>query len=323
MNWIKQNTFLAGLLALLVVGIIGLGYFFMTKRGEYAEAQERLETANKAKKDLQTREPFPSEENAEAVRGLVNDYRQKAEAVANKLYVGQAPMAANVRVAQFQEDLALKAEAVKEAASNAGVALAEGFYLGFEKYSAETPLEGAVGQLQYQLDATVWLTNLLFANDVKRFAIEREQLSFEKKRSAAEPERKPRGRNRGGDEKPKPKSKEVAPVAVTYPMEIAIELPERSFQNVLNALSNSSSALGEVSDNGDYYFVTRWMRVENEQNFGPERSDEPEQPDPDEEGNPVEAPPQEINMIFGRQSVRAYLALDLVRFLPKEQAVAE
>ena len=315
MNWIKQNTFLSGLIAVLVIGIGGLGFFFTKARGEYADAQERLVTAYKDKRNLEQKKPFPNDANAAEVRNLVNDYRKKAEAVANKMYVSQVAMPSGLRVAQFQEDLALKVDAVVEAATASGVTLPEGFYLGMDKYRAQVPLEGAVDQLQYQLNATYWLSNLLLANDVKRFAIEREQMPFEKREAAAPPQR-----NRRGNDKDKSRGK-PKPVAVTYPMELAIELPEKSFQEVLNALSNTSSALGEAAEEGDYYFVTRWMRLENESLIGPERADEPEEIELEEGEEPdVEPEAQGINMVFGRENVRAYMALDLVRFLPKAEA---
>ena len=238
MNWIKQNTFLSGLIALLVIGIGGLGFFFTKARGEFADAQDRLAAAYKSKRDLQGQKPFPSSENAAVVRDLVSDYRKKAEAVANKMYVGQVP------------------------------------------------LEGAVDQLQFQLNATVWLSNLLLANDVKRFSVKREQMPFETREQAPAP--RARGRNNDrGNAKPKPKAE---PVSVTYPMEIAIELPEKNFQSVLNALSNTSSALGEAADEGEFYFVTRWMRLENQSLIGPERSDEPDDIELEEGEEPAEPP---------------------------------
>ncbi|MEN9021118.1 MAG: hypothetical protein GWQ05_19330 [Verrucomicrobiaceae bacterium] len=314
MNWIKQNTFLSGLIALLVIGLGGLGFFFTKARGEFADAQDRLAAAYKSKRDLQEQKPFPSSENAAVVRDLVSDYRTKAEAVANKMYVGQVPMPTGVRVAQFQEDLALKVDAVVEASSASGVTLPEGFYLGLDKYRAQVPLEGAVDQLQFQLNATVWLSNLLLANDVKRFSVKREQMPFETREQAPAPRARGQSNSRG-NAKPKPKAE---PVSVTYPMEIAIELPEKNFQSVLNALSNTSSALGEAADEGEFYFVTRWMRLENQSLIGPERSDAPDDIELEEGEEPAaEQESQGINMVFGRENVRAYLALDLVRFLPK------
>ena len=314
MNWIKQNTFLSGLIALLVIGIGGLGFFFTKARGEFADAKDSLTKAYAAKRDLQEEEPYPNTENAAVVRDLVSEYRKNAEAVANKMYVSQVPMPTGVRIAQFTEDLALKVDAVVEAASASGVALPEGFYLGLDKYRAQVPLEGAVDQLQFQLDATLWLSNLLLANDVKRFSVKRQQMPFETR--AAAPAAKKKGKKSARGKKAAP-SKKAKPVSVTYPMEIALELPEKSFQAVLNTLSNTSSALGELAEDGEYYFVTRWMRMENQSLIGPERSEEPEEIELEEGEEPAEPEAQGINMVFGRENVRAYLALDLVRFLPK------
>ena len=63
------------------------------------------------------------------------------------------------------------------------------------------------------------------------------------------------------------------------------------------------------------------MRLENESLIGPERADEPEEIELEEGEEPAAEPEaQGINMVFGRENVRAYLALDLVRFLPKAEA---
>ncbi len=329
MNWIKQNTFLSGLLAVLAVGILALGFFFVKARGEYADAKERLSSAFSAKAALERKKPYPNEDNANEMRKLVSEYRQTAEAFTNKMLGAQAVMPAGVRVAQFQEDLALKVDAVTAAAEASGVTLLpETFYLGMDKYRAQVPLEEAVDRLQFQLDATVRLTDLLFANGVTRFGIRRQTMPFET------PEARSRntGRQRSGGRKPAKEEEKEEPVSETYPMELVLELPQRGFQKVLNALSNTAASLTEealpagAEEAGEYYFVTRWMRVENEQLTGPERSDpDDEDEDLDEESNAFEDAEggDELNMVFGAEKVRAYLALDLVRFLkPKTDAVA-
>ena len=108
-----------------------------------------------------------------------------------------------------------------------------------------------------------------------------------------------------------------------------MEITPRGFQEVMNALSNTTAALAEedapagAEEAGEYYFVTRWMRVENEVAVGPERTEDEEEEEDDFADEEVEgedlgfedAGSSDLNMIFGTEKVRAYLALDLVRFL--------
>lgn len=341
MNWIKQNTFLAGLLGVLIVGVLGLGFFLVQARGQHTEAQGRLSSAYSEKARLEGLRPYPSNENADALRKVVNDYRSDANALRNSMLNMQAPMPSGVRVAQFQEDLALKVDAVATAAEASGVVLPEGFYLGMDKYRAQVPLDDAVDRLQFQLDATVRLTDLLFANDVAQFAVRRQTMPFETRnagsasagnRGNARGRGDARGRGRGGSQGSGAAASEEPSVSETFPMEVVMEITPDGFQKVLNALSNTAVSLTEGEDvalggeeAGEYYFVTRWMRVENVIQEGPDRADPDEGEEEEEfvdEDEPFAAAAQEeqLNMAFGAENVRAYLALDLVRFLKTEAA---
>jgi hypothetical protein len=320
MNWIKQNTFLAGLLAVLVIGVAASGLFFMKARGKYTEATEQLSKAFTAKAALEAEQPFPNSANADVVRGLVTNFRTKAEALTAKMISAQAEMPSGVKVARFQENLSDQVSAVVSAAESAGVVLPEGFYLGLDKYRAQVPLDQAVDRLQFQLDATVRLTDVLFANDVGKFSIKRDQMEFELRAAAPV---KPRAG------KPARAAKGVPdePVSEVFPMELAVEMAPRGFQGLLNDLSNTAVTLGvenavDGEPVGEYYFVTRWLRVENEIPTGPERAridDDPADADADAENGEAAAKP-DLNMVFGAEKVRAYLALDLVRFLKAEPA---
>ena len=114
------------------------------------------------------------------------------------------------------------------------------------------------------------------------------------------------------------------PVSEVFPMELVVEMPPRGFQEMLNGLSNTAAALGgedaaaagELA--GEYYFVTRWLRVENETPTGPERTAVEDEADEEEEA--VDQEQKDLNMVFGAEKVRAYLALDLVRFLTPKAA---
>ena len=100
---------------------------------------------------------------------------------------------------------------------------------------------------------------------------------------------------------------------------------------MLDRLNNTQSALSggaPAADGaeGEYYFVTRWMRLENAALLAPERSDVPQAGDPEDPEADTAATADAvagagaINMIFGRENIRVYLALDLVRFIQNKNA---
>ena len=306
MNWIKQNTFLAGLLAVLLIGAAALGYLFWEAKKGYAEAQGDLRLAFEGKRKVERQAPYPSEENAEEVSRLIEDVGTQADSLRSAMFAAQAMMPRGVRATRFQADLSQKVAAVIEAAEPAGVTLPDGFYLSMDDYKVQLPLREAVDRLQFQLDAIVQLTDLLFAHGVTEFDIKRVRMPFEKG-------------NGEGEERP---GQEELPVSEVYPMEVVFEMSERGFQRVLNALSNTARAVAQEDEANlaegepaeDYFFVTRWMRVENEKLEGPEKAeDELEDAINGEEAAADVA--KDLKMIFGREKVRVYLALDLVRFI--------
>src|SRR4029434_3242903 len=63
MNWIKQNTFLAGFIAVMVIGVGALGYLLFSASSHYEEV--RTDYAAKAKElnRLETLKPYPEAGN--------------------------------------------------------------------------------------------------------------------------------------------------------------------------------------------------------------------------------------------------------------------
>ena len=311
MSWIKQNTFLAGLIAVVLVGAIGLGYLLMTAKGKFAEAQADYESAAASLNKLKRAQPFPSSENAEELRGLVLQYKSDAAKLRTSMLALQKPLEVGVSPTKFQKNVVEKVSEVVDAADTHDVKLEDSFYMGMELYRNAPPFDHAAERLQFQLDATSSLVNVLLEHEVSLMKVKRVKMPFEDRDAGGND----RGRRSRGDDK-------KAPVSEVYPMEVVFVAKPASFQNILNSLSNVS---GEGGDS-DFFFVTRWLRVENQNPDGPARIGpdddddvEEEEFDSDEESDLEDEEDEEeegLPMVFGSEKVNVYLALDLVRVIP-------
>jgi hypothetical protein len=317
MNWIKQNTFLSGLIAITLIGAIGLGYLLLKAKGSYNTALDSYREAASQKARLEGMKPYPDEENEAKLVQAVSQYKTTADELRRQMLKLQAPLPEAVTPSKFQESLRSRVDEIIGLAEAKGVQLGEGFFLGMDDYRQNLPLMQAAARLQFQLDATAWLANMILSNEADKLDIKRRAMPFEKAAAAEEPagRDRPKGR-RQGDEKP---------VAEVYPMEVSFSASPAGFQRILNNLSNTQASLdGNGGPGEEYYFVTQFLRIENQRQGGPERSDVlelvPQQrasSDTTAEGDGEAAEAEEaqgsLNMIFGSETVRAYLALDLVR----------
>ena len=69
MNWIRENKFLTGFIAVLVVGVGVLGYLLYSAYGDYSDVSDQY-TAQAAKlNQLQSLTPYPDEENLRQIPG--------------------------------------------------------------------------------------------------------------------------------------------------------------------------------------------------------------------------------------------------------------
>ena len=324
MNWIKQNPFLSALLGFVIVGVVGLGYLFFQAKGKFSEATAAYESALSEKESLEKKKPYPSEENSLKFQSMVSSYKAKAGDLSRKMLAYQAPLPVGVSPANFQESLAQQVDSVVSAAEMSGVKLGDGFFLGMEDYRATPPLGDAAQRLQFQLDATSKLVNTLLENDATMVNIARQRLDWEKATKKSAAKKKPKRGKRGAKVAP---AANVPLTSEVYPMEVIFAVPSANFQNVINSLSNTAGSLGAEGDAAlqageEYFYSIRWVRVENESPEAPSKGEfeAPEEEDEDENGeNDVFAPSaNNLNMIFGAEKIKAYLALDLVRLMAPE-----
>jgi hypothetical protein len=151
MSWLKENSFLAGLAATTIFVGGALVVLLMQSMTQYREALDAYSQAVRKLHVLQNRSPFPSAENFEKSRALVEQYKSELDSLRAQLAKMQSPVSANVQPQKFQDDLRTAVNQITEKAGAAGVELPKSFYLGFSQYANSLPNEHAAPVLALQL----------------------------------------------------------------------------------------------------------------------------------------------------------------------------
>jgi hypothetical protein len=206
------------------------------------------------------------------------------------------------------------------------VAIPGDFNLGFQKYVAELPKSNDVAtQLSTYLDAVDGLVRLMIDSGVISIDIlERSDLASE---SDAPPAPKPQPKASGKKAKAAGRGPVATAPKITEARQVRVYLTtdQAALQMVLSKLASP----GETKAAGIPYFpIVRLVRIENERKDGPpmvagEAAPTPP-PVPAPEGAPAAAQPAAPDsvVILGNERLRAYLEIDLVKFLEQQTAAA-
>ena len=151
MSWLKENSFLAGLAATMIIVGGALVFLMMQSMTRYQEALDAYTQAVRKLHVLQNRSPFPNAENFEKSRALEEQYKSGLDLLRGQLAKMGAPVRPEVQPQKFQDDLRSAVNQIVEKAGAAGVELPKGFYLGFSQYANSLPNEHAAPVLARQL----------------------------------------------------------------------------------------------------------------------------------------------------------------------------
>jgi hypothetical protein len=318
MNWIKENKFLAGLLAVLVLGVGAFGYLILGARGRLAEATDAYESAVAERTRLHNLKPYPSAENVKELMA------QKAEATAKITELHKALASSELPVepmtaVQFQDKLRA---AVTEVTTLAGTTtkLPEKFFLGFERYETATPDVAAAPLLGRELKAIQWLVTRIIENKVGELKeMVRDPLPAEggaKPATPAAPPTKGSSSKGGKDEKPSD------PLVQPHGLDLSLIGEQGSVRAVLNDIVGSK----------EQFFIVRLVSFLNEKDRPPTRDKEgvaaapAEGADPNATATAPAATPATpaTTYIVGTEKVAMTLRLEIVDFVePAEPPAAK
>ena len=165
MNWIRNNTFLAGFLGVMIAGVAALGVLLFLAISHYGEVDEAYTAQAAELHRLRSLTPFPDEANLakfQAQGAVLND---SISELLGKLINVQFPLEPTTPQ-QFQDKLRASINALTAKANESGVKLPADFALGFNRYQTDIPGNEAAAPLARQLAAIELVINALIVSKV-------------------------------------------------------------------------------------------------------------------------------------------------------------
>ena len=253
MAWIRNNTFLAVFLAVMIVGVSALGFLLYSSYGTYQQVAQDYDTQVKELQRLQTKNPFPNQKNLVSYQTVRSDYRTAVEDLQNKLAAFEPPAETPPTPTQFQDKLRGVVDGITKAADANGIAYPTDFYLGFERYRSNLPDPGATLALTNQLNNIQELVGILITHKVDKITqVKRTILPQEGGASTSAPTPTPVGKPIPNQ----PNAELVSKSSVVF----AFTGPPAAFRDSLNDVTSAKRL-----------FVIRAVQVKNQVDKGPER----------------------------------------------------
>jgi len=294
MSALKENSFLTGLVAAVVVIGGALAYLLFSASSNYNTTSEAYAAEVEKLHTLQNRIPYPSEENLKKLKELRGEYMAEAVALGEALHKREIPLDPAVTPQVFQDRLRGVVDAMEKRASDFKVSLPEGFYMGFNAYRDRLPSERAAPYLARELEALQNIVEKLIDLKVTAIgAINRLPLPEEQNPSPA---------NQKKDVSTRPVNR--------FPFEIAFEAEQQRFNLFLNWLMKAKQ-----------FFVIRAIVVQNTNPVGPPRNEtgaNGTQAATTAVPNETPNTKSTLRVIAGREHVRVTARIDMVDFVPPQ-----
>ena len=319
MNWAKENKFLTGFIAVMVVGVGVLGYEVYSASSTYDEAVEGYTKASAEYNRLRHLTPFPNRQNLEQFES------QKQEAV-NAVTAFEADLAAkeipleSISPSGFQDKLKEAVTTVRQNAQANNIGLPDKFYLNFDKYESIPPSPEAAAPLLRELKTIAWVTNQFLAQPASKVqkvvGIVRADLPEEKGKGGPGSGRGPGGGagfgGPGGGGKgpgaggPGGGGGGRRDLVKYHPFNIAVICKQEALMDVLKAIA---------SPKAPQFMVLRKITIRNEKDKGPSKVD----PSAPAAGDSKDSSQK---YIVGEEWIEATLHLEMVDFTAPGEKVA-
>jgi hypothetical protein len=313
MNWIRENKFLSGFIAVMIIGAGALLYLLYSAYGAYSDITDQYNAAANDLHKYQTQVPYPDETNLAKYRSERDDLVDATHNLAASLSQMVLPVE-NLTPSAFQDRLRETVSAVIAKAGQAGVKLPDHFAMDFDQYQTQPPVAAAAGPLGRQLTALQIVMNILIDEHVDSIlSLVRTRLPQETGAAASHAgggfgHRGPEGASSGSGD-----------LVEKIPFEIRFVANQPAFQKVINDLAASSKQ----------FFITRTLVVDNT-NPKPVSKGE-DAATPAAPASPAEAfaPPGSpdtsgttsyLKFIVGTEELSVAMRVDMVAFNPPEKS---
>lgn len=257
MNWIRENKFMTGFIAVVVIGTGVLGYLLYSAYGAYADITDQYNAAASSLGQLQQRVPYPDQGNLKKYQAERDGVIASTGDLANTLS-GMVLPVEQLTPYVFQDRLRDTIAALKTKAGKTGVKLPDNFALDFTTYQSQPPPAAAAGLLGRQLAAINIAMNILVDEHVDAISDLHRELLPQENGGGAQGEG---GRNRGGfggggfggGGGGRRGEGGEGGLVEKYPFTIKFIAGQAAFQKVLNDFAASNKQ----------FFITRALSVNN------------------------------------------------------------
>lgn len=242
MIWIKQNIFLFSLAVVTLLVALVLWVLGSKAAANYKQAKQDYDSAYAEVMSFEKLDPYPTDEHLESKKLAVTAYSGQTDELQKTFAPYRPEDLKNITVQAFSS--AVK-QANKETRTAFGenLQIPEDYFCGFEEYSTSLPAGSATGILNYQLEVTKKLMlNLAASGASELVSLHRPELPEEEGKSF------------------KPENGQVARA---LPLEVVFKGPEKAVRDFLSSLVNDK----------DHYLVVRSLKVANEKQIPPRKSD--------------------------------------------------
>jgi hypothetical protein len=308
----KFRFFLAGA-GVFVLVMAGVGYMVYASITRYAAEKAGFAQALAERTALQSRNPFPSEDNIRIEQENQRILKDKFDGLMESLGAGQFEVK-STEPTVFMRNLEGARRRMKQQLDDAGVVLPANFQYGFEKYvGGALPQEGDVPKLTYQLHVVEVLCRMLA--DAKAAEL------LEVSREVFETDAAPVGRPRGGQPPPgAPTSKPAdAPAGDTLFSRMTFRFRFRAIEpSLVTVLNNMAS--------NQLFMCVSNFKVRNPKetkdaigrDYRPisEAQEKPVTPAPD-------IPTRDKRLILGREELIVEMDVRVYRFAGREKKAEE
>jgi hypothetical protein len=316
MNWVKENKFLTGFIAVMVIGVGVLGFEVYSASGAYDEAVEGYTKASVEYNRLRHLTPYPSRQNLDQFDSQKQEAGKAVAAFEADLATKEIPLE-SISPTAFQDKLKEAVTAVRKTAQEAGIALPDKFYLNFDKYESIPPNPDAAAPLLRELKTINWVVNQFLAQPTSKMqaimGIARLDLPEERSKGGGQAGggagagKGPGGLGGGGGGKgPGGGGGGRRDLVKYHPFNVAVLCKQEALMNVLKAIA---------SPKAPQFIVLRKIVIHNQKDKGPLKVD------PNAPVDPKDAGPK---YIVGEEWIEVTLHLEMVDFTaPGEKTASE
>jgi len=318
MNWIKENKFLSGFFAVMLIGVGVLGYLVWSASSRYRDASAQYDEQATELNRLKSLAPYPAAPNVEKVEAQRKEHQAAVLSLQKTLAANEIPVEQITEV-QFQDKLREAVSRVTAKANERQMALPEKFYMGFAQYETQPPKAEAAPLLGRELKAIeVVMMQLIESNVSKLTKLDRPEITEEKE---------PRASSGSGSKSSSREEESENDLVKRQSFDITFVADQIAFNNALNS----------IVSNKTQFYVPRVVEVKNEQTKSPAKTETPgtaavAAPDAAVPGAAPAAPapapaaaagtaaPESYTFIFGAEKVEVGMRLELVDFTPPPEA---